>query len=205
MSGNTSDISFISEFGWFQWVMYYNPTEVYPDAKPKMGRYLGPAIDVGTAMTHKVLLPNGDYLCRQSVCAWTPAEEANESMLAARKDFMKRVYDSLGPACQPGDFDEEDLTPDFEYYADESEDGFEGTPDETLPPTPEAGDNYVGARVRLPRGNDEEAMGRVVKRARGSDGETIGRANQNPILDTREYVVEFEDGTQAELAANVII
>ena len=47
-------------------------------------------------------------------------------------------------------------------------------------------------------------MGRVVKRARGSDGETIGRANQNPILDTHEYVVEFEDGTQAELAANVI-
>ena len=29
-------------------------------------------------------------------------------------------------------------------------------------------------------------------------------ANENPILDTRGYVVEFEDGEQAELAANTI-
>ena len=47
-------------------------------------------------------------------------------------------------------------------------------------------------------------MGRVTKRLRDADGNPIGRANENPILDTREYVVEFDDGTQAELAANVI-
>ena len=46
------------------------------------------------------------------------------------------------------DFPLNGLTPDFEYYADGIEDGFEGTPDkikEALPPTPEASENYVGS------------------------------------------------------------
>ena len=32
----------------------------------------------------------------------------------------------------------------------------------------------------------------------------IGRANKNPILDTQEYIVEFEDDKEAALAANTI-
>ena len=57
MSGQTADISAICEFEWFQLVMFYQPTEKYPNAKPTIGRYLGPATDVGTAMIHKILLP----------------------------------------------------------------------------------------------------------------------------------------------------
>ena len=48
------------------------------------------------------------------------------------------------------------------------------------------------------------AQGRLLKRARDSDDNVIGRANKNPILDTRGYIVEFEDGDQAELAASTI-
>ena len=44
----------------------------------------------------------------------------------------------------------------------------------------------------------------MLKRARDNDENVIGRANENPILDTRGYVVEFEDGEQAELSANII-
>ena len=44
----------------------------------------------------------------------------------------------------------------------------------------------------------------MLKRARDNDDNFIGCANENPILDTRRYVVEFEDGEQAELAANTI-
>ena len=42
------------------------------------------------------------------------------------------------------------------------------------------------------------------KRARDNDENVIGRSNEKPILDTRGYIVEFEDGEQAELAANTI-
>ena len=55
----------------------------------------------------------------------------------------------------------------------------------------------------LPRG-DEIAMGRVTKRAHDSDGNPLGTAHENPILDTRQYIVELNDGDEAELAANVI-
>ena len=57
--------------------------------------------------------------------------------------------------------------------------------------------------MTLPRG-EGEALGKVIKRARDNDGMPMGRAHQNPILDTRQYVVEFEDGQQTELAANTI-
>ena len=48
------------------------------------------------------------------------------------------------------------------------------------------------------------AQGRVLNHARDSDDNVIGRANKSPILDTQGYIVEFEDGEQAELAANTI-
>jgi len=52
--------------------------------------------------------------------------------------------------------------------------------------------------------NDTLARGRVTKRKRDLDDNVVGRANANPILDTREYVVEFDDGEVSELTANVI-
>ena len=69
---------------------------------------------------------------------------------------MTQLTDSSGPAADPEDFPYNDLTPEFEYYADGVEDGFEGTPDEipAVPvPTPEVGDNYVGVFLSLPRGS----------------------------------------------------
>ena len=80
------------------------------------------------------------------------------------------------------------------------------TPDEIKeapPPTQEASDNYVGSGLQLSLGQGL-AQGRVLNRSRDNDDNAIGRANEKPILDTRGYVVEFDDGEQAELAANNI-
>ena len=57
--------------------------------------------------------------------------------------------------------------------------------------------------LTLPRGSTM-AQCRVVKRARDNDNNIIGRSNKNPVLDTREYVVEFKDGEGATLEANTI-
>ena len=120
---------------------------------------------------------------------------------------MEQLNSNIGPACVLTDFPANDLTPDFEFYADNhDEDDFEGTPDEIEEapiPTLEASDTYVGVAIQLPRAGGE-ARGRVKKRARDNDGNVIGRAHERPILDTRQYIFEFEDGEEAELAANVI-
>ena len=55
----------------------------------------------------------------------------------------------------------------------------------------------------LPRGGNL-ARGRVTERKRDHEGNVIGRSNANPILDTREYEVKFEDGDVTELTANAI-
>ena len=105
--------------------------------------------------------------------------------------------------CTIGDVEDADLTPEFDYYADDVEDGFDGTTDKTLPPTPEVNDNYVGENVILPRGN-YMVQGRFCKRARDNDGIPIVRENEKTILNIREYVVEFKYGKEAELYSNAI-
>ena len=57
--------------------------------------------------------------------------------------------------------------------------------------------------IMLPSGY-EMAMGWLTNRSRDSDGNPLGTAHENPILNTRQFIVEFSDGDEDELAANVI-
>ena len=52
--------------------------------------------------------------------------------------------------------------------------------------------------------NPNPQYAKVTKRLRDADGIQIGTANENPILDSRMYEVEYQDGTKASLAANYI-
>ena len=131
------------------------PKETYPDDKMFIGRWLGPAIDVGTAMTYKILRPDGGYVYRSTLRSWTSDKEANPIRMSDRVSFMKQLNSCIGHASKLSDFPLNYLTPEFGYYADGIENGFEGTPDgikEATPPTPEASDNYVGLQLQLPRG-----------------------------------------------------
>ena len=53
MTGNTADISTICQFGWYDWVMFYDNIPSLPDNKARLGRYLRPVIDVGSMLTSK--------------------------------------------------------------------------------------------------------------------------------------------------------
>jgi len=46
MTGNTANIRTICQFGWYNWVMFYDNIPSFPDNKAKLGRYLGPAIEL---------------------------------------------------------------------------------------------------------------------------------------------------------------
>ena len=70
-------------------------------------------------------------------------------------------------------------------------------------PTPEVNNNYVNALVVLPIGN-RYGTGKVIGRKRDADGNIVGRINNNPILDTREYRVEFDDEEVSKLTENLI-
>jgi hypothetical protein len=67
MSGSTADISHIAEFGWYDWVMYRDNVPSYPDDRLILGCYLGPATDIGLALTTKILQLNGQFVCRSTL------------------------------------------------------------------------------------------------------------------------------------------
>ena len=55
----------------------------------------------------------------------------------------------------------------------------------------------------FPRGTSL-SRGRVTKRERDDQGHPMGHANPNPILQTWQYILEFDNGTKAKLAVNAI-
>jgi hypothetical protein len=67
----------------------------------------------------------------------------------------------------------------------------------------EAVDKYLNMEFKMGAGTDDERWGQVIKHAKGIGGEPIGHAHTNPFFDTREYEVEFTDGTIEQHAANV--
>ena len=66
-------------------------------------------------------------------------------------------------------------------------------------------DQYVGMELALSRGGEGEVLhAKVKKRVRDDEGNPVGRANNNPLLDSRKYEVEYIDGHVEELTANII-
>ncbi len=205
MTGSTSDISHLCEIAWYDWVMFRDNIPTFPDDKLILGCYLGPATDIGSALTAKILKSNGQVVFRSTLRHLTDDERACPMHTAQRKAFDDSVVVRLGPAPLEADFPDEDLTPVHEPFGDTgSADDFDMEPDhEDLEVTPKAHDNYVGVDLLFPNGGTM-TRGRVTARKRDSDGNPKGSSNDNPILDTCEYTVEFDDGDVSKLTANLI-
>jgi hypothetical protein len=69
--------------------------------------------------------------------------------------------------------------------------------------THEEMDKYLSKELHLPRGG-EFAKGRVLKRSSDGDGIPTVHRHENSILDTRQYKVEFQDGSIDTYTANDI-
>jgi ribosomal protein L31E len=205
LSGQTADISPFVQHGWFDWIKWYDLQSTFPEPRERLGRWLGPSLDIGPAMTSKVLKENGQLIHLSSIRPLTEDEINDPEQKKLRDAFDRKLSKKLGRSFQPSDLDEtwEDAeTPEYELYNDDVEGQYHPIPD-IDDVTPEDADNYIGAKVSLPLGGTMQS-GQVMKRARDDAGDVYGTQNDNPILDTRVYQVEFPDGEVAEYAANVI-
>ena len=71
--------------------------------------------------------------------------------------------------------------------------------------TPDVYGMYLNMELAIPQwGSLEPRLARVTKRLKDANGLPIGLANENPILDTRMYEVEYLDGERTSLVANNI-
>ena len=71
--------------------------------------------------------------------------------------------------------------------------------------TPDTYGTYLNMDLALPQGDSLEPwLARVTKRLKDANGIPIGATNDNPLLDTKMYEVEYLDGERALLSANYI-
>ena len=63
----------------------------------------------------------------------------------------------------------------------------------------------INAEVMLPHNGEHMQAARVVGRSKLSDGTFTGTYNENPILDTRVFDVQFPDGSISQYTTNMII
>ena len=181
----------------------------------KIGKWLGVSHRVGPLMSYWVLTREGQVLSRTTVQRVTNLELKTNENITRYKEFDASVLERVGDAenlvydgegkVHPSDwvedsqFDEEFMD-EFNHVVSNA-----NVPDADDSFTPDMyGDTYLNMELALPWAGGEVEFGRVVKRLRDKDGLPIGTANVNPILDTRGYEVEFPDGHQVSLSANVI-
>ena len=195
LSGQTADISPFIELPWYGWVYYWDSKAQYPESKEKLGRWLGPSIDIGPAMMAKVLKPNGQLL---HVSTYRPLSDDEMPDLGEKR--KQEQYDSmlrmkLGKPLSVADLEELGIhMPEYELYADDHEGGHQHTEDAEDLVTDKTGDQYIGAEVSLPK-NSQLHTGKVIRRQCNDSGDLIGKANQNPILDTHGTVPEWGSRT----------
>ncbi|MFY8201679.1 MAG: hypothetical protein ACOVLE_13465, partial [Pirellula staleyi] len=205
--GWTPDISIFVMHEWFKIVGYLDINK-----ETKLACWLGPAEDYGGGDSAFLLPKSGRPIVRSTFWALTPNERVD------KKEEMDALIESINNKIGDKKTDQDvideigdghfaridifgDLGDDLNYEDDPVDEELRRSEADDY--TPEAFDKYLTAEIVTDRGG-EVLRGTVMSRKRDRDGVPIGKADANPILDTREYLVCFEDGTEETYTANLI-
>ncbi len=140
------------------------------------------------------------FVCRSTLQHLTNEELSSSVQKDMRYKFDMSIEHHLGLAALLQDFPSEDLTPDSAYFDDTDAMDPEYGDTEI---TPKIGDNYLSAELMLPKGG-VMVKGHMIARKPDRDGNLVGCADDNPILDTRTYIIDFDDSDQTEVTAKMI-
>jgi len=216
ITGETPDISEWLDFELYDRVWYYDQKKIEIDGSGRrLARWLGVAHRVGSDLCYWLLLESGKVIARTTVQHVVRDDYLNDDIRREIERFDQVVNERLSDQNfmaegHDGFYIQDELTGTATSVApvldDEVNDGDMPFPDslEADDIDDELLDKYLNAELIFDVGTGNERKGRVVKRAKGTSGEPIGRAHSNPLFDTREYVVEFTDGSTENYFANVI-
>ena len=213
VKGFTPNIAELVQFAWYEWVWYYDPSD--PD-KIRLGRWLGPAHDVGQGMAYHILSDKAKVVTRSTIASVSSGDHASHELADRKAEYTKSVEETIGNHTRATvNHCDADIAPERVYETlfdpdrlddeeiEPQEVNNDGTPYEIPDIDDYIGDKYLGLRVQLPKdGEMQEA--KVTNRKRSADGTPIGTAHPNPIHDTRQYQVTFGDGSYADYSANVL-
>lgn len=218
--GYTPDISEYLTFQWYDWVWFHEPNN--PE-KQELGRWLGPAHDLGQGLAYHVLSSTGKVRIRSTVSPVTQPEMSNPGNVRLMSEFTKTVESIIGNFSNATQSSYDDCADDpylniFEGDELDDEDIESQNVDSNgniLPtvemddindsPYVENDDALLGTKVDLPHPDGETKEATIKARKRTHDGLLVGTANDNPTMDTRVYEVDFGDGNYSEYSANVLL
>ena len=209
MTGETVDISEYLDFGFWDRVWFKSDAGI---EETKLGRFLGISHRIGSLMSYWVLPESGIPESRTTVQRVTVPEMSTEANIDRFKKYDERIALRFkeGRLAKSGDKpdlnDYQDLLADDADFAEEFNRTFsnDAVDEEDDNYTPEEYDHYINMEVAIDRGDEYPELARVIKRLKDNDGNPIGISNKNPILDTRMYEVEFQDGHTEALSTNII-
>ena len=205
--GWTPDISAYVMHEWFEIVGYLDANK-----ETKLACWLGPAEDYGGGDAAFLLPESGRPIVRSTFWSLTPNERVDKKVemdallnsidrKIGDKKTDQEVIDEVGDGHFIRNDDVFNEGEDFDYGDDAIDNDLRRLDADDY--TPEAFDKYLTAEIVTDRGG-EVLRGTVLSRKRDRDGVPTGTANANPLLDTREYLVCFEDGTEETYSANLI-
>ena len=126
--------------------MFWDNVPTFPDVKLILGQNMGPATNVGSALTAKILKSDGQTVCRLTLQHLNDKEIHCPVHQEMHRVFDETITNRLGPNATDEDFPAEDLTPDYDFY----DDGHDLDLDHgDLEVTPEMGDNYLNAEISV--------------------------------------------------------
>ena len=215
VTGCTIDISEYLDFTFWDLVWYWDPAigDDMSDDLRKLGRWLGVAHRVGTPMVYWLLTENCRIIARSTVQHCIPSDQqeskVKERITHFQENIEKIIVQARIESLDPNVFyleDEPDPEQAHAYWQLPPPDTDYG--DMIVTPKPdvddEVFDNYLNAEILIDRGGDTKVHARVTKRVRDNDGNPVGHRHSNPLLDSRIYECETEDGVLERYTANQI-
>ena len=178
--GYTPDISEYVTFKWYDWVWFHEPNN--PD-KQEIGRWLGPAHNVGQGLAYNVLSQTGKVRMRSTVSAITNEEMNNieiqrqmqhftTSMESVKGNFSNSMlsnYELCGEDPYSNMFEIDDLDDEHIDPQEVDENGNiilrpELDSLDSEAPINEQNDNIIGAKIPLPHNTGEMKEAKVIRR-----------------------------------------
>ena len=84
--------------------MFLDNVTSYPEDRRTLGRYLGPAIDVGPSLCYMIFKADGNLSCQTTVRYLTLKELVEPIHIKHRDGFNIHISDRLGAASTKMDF-----------------------------------------------------------------------------------------------------
>ena len=214
ITGCTPDISEYMDFGFYDWVTFRQNAGL---GEVEIGRWLGVSHRVGRLMSYWILPPSGIPISCSTVQRLTNLEQSTEEWKsrmvkfehnlqtkwsAPSSDLTDTIHRVEGGKILDLSLEDKDFIAEYNRVisdeelkdADEYEDWNYGEKD-----------HYINMELGIPRGREGDMeLGTVKRRAVDRDGKPVGKAHTNPLLDHRQYEVEFHDGRIETMTANII-